>query len=172
MHTVKLFYIILFLGLVLYFLLYSILIKKLPVVKIYFEDDTPMTNFHLQQDFTSETLAGKMEDSGPFSAGQGISARADETAPKEITSEKEGQDARREVLLSFLEGLGIPKVEEVDISTRAPARVNPNGASLPKLMKKIDESFDLSIDKACPTSHLTKGKFDFVLVYAPCGECK
>ncbi|KAJ7382254.1 UDP-Gal betaGlcNAc beta 1,4- galactosyltransferase, polypeptide 5 [Desmophyllum pertusum] len=23
-------------------------------------------------------------------------------------------------------------------------------------MKKIDESFDLSIDKACPTSHLTK----------------
>lgn len=163
MHTVKLFYIILFLGLVLYFLLYSILIKKLPVVKIYFEDDTPMTNFHLQQDFTSETLAGKMEDSGPFSAGQGISARK---------GEKEEQDAKREVLLSFLEGLGIPKVEEVDISTRAPARVNPNGASLPKLMKKIDESFDLSIDKACPTSHLTKGKFDFVLVYAPCGECK
>lgn len=179
MSSVKVFYGILFSGLVLYFLLYSFLVRKLPalpVVKIYFEDETPESDIHLQQFFSHETSlnlkAGEMADGMRFSPPEQeleISAKEEEEKLIEITSEKEQGAVKRDILLSFLEGLGMPANESqesiADISTKAPSQVNPDGASLPKLMKKLDEDFKLEIGKPCPTSHLNEGKFHSMFVY-------
>ena len=80
----------------------------------------------------------------------------------EIANEKE-HTAKRDILLSFLDGLGIPvNKEEISvaaISPNAPPLVNPSGVSLRKLMKKFDEDLSLEADKPCPISHLDEGLF-------------
>ncbi|XP_078383624.1 beta-1,4-galactosyltransferase 5-like [Oculina patagonica] len=172
MSSLKVFYGLLLSGLVLYFLLYSFLVRKLPalpVVKIYFEDETTESGLHLQQYFSHETSlnikAGEIADGKRFSPseqGLEISAREEEEKLNEITSEKEQGAVKKDILLSFLEGLGMPTNQNneqesvADISTNAPPRVNPNGASLPKLMKTLDEDFNLEIGKPCPTIHLNE----------------
>ncbi|KAL9962614.1 hypothetical protein ACROYT_G031734 [Oculina patagonica] len=172
MSSLKVFYGLLLSGLVLYFLLYSFLVRKLPalpVVKIYFEDETTESGLHLQQYFSHETSlnikAGEIADGKRFSSSEKeleISAREEEEKLNEITSEKEQGAVKKGILLSFLEGLGMPANQNneqesvADISTNAPPRVNPNGALLPKLMKKLDEDFNLEIDKPCPTSHFNE----------------
>lgn len=180
MSSVKLFYAVLFSGFILYFVLYSFLVRKLPalpVVKIYFEEEeTPKSDIHLQQYFAGETSLNlkpgdlQMADGDRFSPPVQdieISAR-DEKTLFNITSEKEQNADKRDILKSFLEGLGMPVNESLeslaDISTNAPSRVRRDGALLPKLMMKIDRDLNLEIGKPCPTSHLNEGRF--LLLYA------
>lgn len=170
MPSVKVFYVILFSGLVLYFLLYSLLVRKLPglpVVKIYFEDESPKNDIYSQQYFAHEKSpnfeANKIEESDLSTSPPAQEFFAREEKPSiEITNEEQ-QRAKRDILLSFLEGLGIPvnKIEMplADTSRNAPPLVNPNGVSLRKLMKKFDEDLSLETDKPCPRSHLDEGMF-------------
>ena len=173
MSSLKAFYGILLTGLILYCLLYSFLVRKLPsfpVVKIFFEEETPKTDVHLQQYFSRETSlslkAGVMlngDHAFPVKQELEISAKEEKTLA-EITTEKEQGGEKTNMVISFLEGLGIPVNKSLefvdDTSTEAPSLVNPDGASLPELMRKIDENFHLEIGKPCPASHLNEGTFN------------
>lgn len=171
MPSVKIFYAVLLSGLILYFLLYSFLVRKLPgmpVVKIYFEDEPPKTDVYSQQYLTHEKSmdfeAVKIAESN-LSAPPPVQEfyfESEEKPSIEITNEKE-HTAGRDILLSFLNGLGIPvNKEEMSVtatSRTAPPLVNPNGVSLRKLMKKFDEDLSFEADKPCPISHLNEGMF-------------
>ena len=175
MTSVKVFYVVLLSGLVLYFLLYSFLVRKLPgmpVVKIYFEDEPPKTYVYSQQYLAHKTSmdleAGKIAESNHLAPPpvQEFYSEREEEPSIEIANEKENT-AKRDILLSFLDGLGIPVNKEempvTDISRNPPPLVNPSGVSLRKLMKKFDEDLtqDLSFeaDRSCPISHLNEGLF-------------
>lgn len=168
MPSFKALYGILLSGLVLYFLIYSLIVKKLPVVKIYFED-TRQSEVRLRQDIVYDLpLAANRitnESLTPISEDLSIEEKLHNAA--EVTGQKE-QDSTVEIF-SFLEGLGVP-VNKADISpvnipeTQVPPRVNPNGVSLPWLMRKMDRYMNLSADKPCPTGHLRKGKSHLVLL--------
>lgn len=171
MPSVKVFYLVLLSGLVLYFLLYSFLVRKLPampVVKIYFEDEPPITDVYSQQYLAHEKSMdfenGKIEESNHLAPPQAqeFYFEREEKPSTEIANERE-HTAKRDVLLSFLDGLGIPVNKEempvADISRNTPPLVNPSGVSLRKLMKKFDEDLSLEADKSCPISHLDEGTF-------------
>jgi len=171
MPSVKLvFYAVLLSGLVLYFLLYSFLVRKLPalpVVKIYFEDEPPKTDVYTQQHLASMNFeAGKIAAESIHLAPppeQEFYFEREEKPSIETTNEKE-HTAKRGILLSFLDGLGIPvnnkEMPVTDISRNTPQLVNPSGVSLRKLMKKIDEDLSLEADKSCPIIHLDEGMFN------------
>lgn len=171
MPSVKVFYAVLLSGLVLYFLLYSFLVKKLPgmpVVKIYFEDEPPKTDVYSQQylahensmDFEAVKIAESNLSAPP--PEQEFYFEREEKPSIKVTNEKE-HTAKRDILLSFLDGLGIPVNKEemsvTAISRNAPLLVNPSGVSLRKLMKKFDEDLSLEADRPCPISHLDEGMF-------------
>lgn len=171
MPSVKVFYLVLLSGLVLYFLLYSFLVRKLPampVVKIYFEDEPPITDVYSQQYLAHEKSMdfenGKIEESNHLAPPQAqeFYFEREEKPSIEIANERE-HTAKRDILLSFLDGLGIPVNKEempaTDISRNTPPLVNPSGVSLRKLMKKFDEDLSLEADKSCPISHLDEGTF-------------
>jgi len=167
MSPVKAFYAVLLSGLVLYFLLYGFLVRKrpaTPVVKIYFEDEPPMTDVYSQQhlapmDFEAGKIAAENNHLSPTPELEFYFQR-EEKPSIEIAHEKE-RTAERDALLSFLDGLGIPvKNEEMpvkDILRNTPSLVNPSGVSLRDLMKKFDEDLSLEADKSCPISHLDEG---------------
>lgn len=170
MPSVKAVYTVLLSGLVLYFLLYIFLVKKLPAmprVKIYFEDEPPQTDMYSQQYIAHENSmdfeAGKIAESNLSKSPpvQEFYFEREEKPSMEITNENE-QTARRDIM-SFLEGLGIPEnKEEMPVaatSDNASPLENASGVSLRKLMKKFDEDFSLEADKPCPTSHLNEGMF-------------
>lgn len=177
MSSLKVFYGILLTGLILYCVLYSFLVRKLPafpVVKIYFEEETSKTDVHLQY-FARETSMSLNPDVtsdgdrvSPVMQELEISVKEEKTLA-EITTEKEQGREKRNMVMSFLEGLGIPVNKSLefvrDTSTEAPLLVNPDGASFPELMKKIDENFNLEIGKPCPASHLNEGTFNSLFVY-------
>ena len=182
MSSVKAFYAVLLSGLVLYFLLYSFLVRKLPgipVVKIYFEDERPKTDVYSQQylaheksmDFEAVEIAESNLSAPPQE--QEFYFEREEKPSIEIANEKE-HTAKRDILLSFLDGLGIPvNKEEMSVTAISrnapPPLVNPSGVSLRKLMKKFGEDLTLEVDKPCPISHLDEGMFtilhSYILIY-------
>ena len=171
MPSVKVFYGVLLSGMLLYFFLYSFLVRKLPgmpVVKIYFEDEPPKTDMYSPQYVAHEKSmdfeAGKMVESN-FSTSppmQDFYFEREENPSMEITNENE-QTAKKDILLSFLDGLGMPVNDEemavADVSRNDPPLVNPTGVSLRKLMEKFNEDLSFEADKPCPTSHLNEGMF-------------
>ena len=178
MSSVKAFYAVLLSGLVLYFLLYSFLVRKLPgmpVVKIYFEDEPPKTDVYSQQYLAHEK---SMDFEAVEIAESNLSAPPPEQEfyfeREEKPSIEKEHTAKRDILLSYLDGLGIPVNKEemsvTAISRNAPSPlVNPSGVSLRKLMKKFDEDLSLEVDKPCPISHLDEGMFtilhSYILIY-------
>lgn len=170
MPSVKVLYAVLFSCLVLYFLLYIFLVKKLPAmpkVKIYFGDEPPQTDMYSQQyiahensmDFEADEIAeSNLSKSPPV---QEFYFEGKEKPSMEISNENE-QTAKRDIM-SFLEGLGIPENKEkmpvAVTSSNASPLENTSGVSLRKLMKKFDEDFSLEANKPCPTSHLNEGMF-------------
>lgn len=148
------------------FFIYSLIVKKLPVVKIYFEDETRSYGRFRQDVVYDSSLKASKVIFKPLSPIHEVSIGENSQDAADV-SRKEKQDFTGEIL-SFLEGLGIPMntgdVSPVNIPTTPLPRVNPNGASLPILMRKIDNYLKLSADKTCPTSHLRKGKSDSVLL--------
>ena len=140
----------------------------MPVVKIYFEDEPPKTDVYSQQylahensmDFEAVKIAESNLSAPP--PEQEFYFEREEKPSIEITNEKE-HTAKRDILLSFLDGLGIPVNKEemsvTAISRNAPLLVNPSGVSLRKLMKKFDEDLSLEADRPCPISHLDEGMF-------------
>ena len=170
MSSGKAVYTVLLSGLVLYFLLYILLVKKLPAmprVKIYFGDEPPRTDMYSQQYIAHENLmdfeADKIEESNLSKSPpvQEFYFEREEKPSMEITNENE-QTAKRDIM-SFLEGIGIPEnKEEMPVaatSSNASPLQNTSGVSLRKLMKKFDEDFSLEADKPCPTTHLNEGMF-------------
>lgn len=199
MPSIKALYGILLSGFVFYFLFYSLIVRRLPLVKIFFEDkarndvflrqnvayDSSMKTFKITHervplkhdvssreeklqnmvDVTREEKQDFKGDIFSFLEGQNM---------VDVTRE-EKQDSKGDIF-SFLEGLGVSMskadISPANIPTTSPPRVNPNGASLPRLMKKIDSYLNASKDKACPASHLRKCKSHF---YGACiflGFCK
>ena len=162
MSKMKVVYGILLSGLVLYFLLYSLIVRKLPVVKIYFEAETQdIDNVRLEQDGVHDS---SLKADGRIASVHKFNSSREETAQNSNVAEgSRGKEKsfRGEILL-FLQDLGVP-LNKADIfpennPTKSPPRINPNGASLPMLMRKMDEDLNISADKPCPTSHLKKGK--------------
>ena len=157
MPAFKAVYEILIFALFLYLLIYGFIVRKLFVVKIYFETKN-MDNILLQKDSAFDsTLSDKALSSGvelsswDKSSLRNLVGRIPETL---LDNAKGG-------ILSFLQDLGV-KVNEADISsskkpTTPPPQVNPNGASLLILIREMDKSFNFSADKPCPKSHLSKG---------------
>ena len=68
-----------------------------------------------------------------------------------------------EEIWSFLKQLGVEVKKASNFfeisQTKPPVRVNPNGALLSALMKKMDNFVNSSIDERCPTSHLREGEW-------------
>ncbi|XP_068736891.1 beta-1,4-galactosyltransferase 4-like [Montipora capricornis] len=154
MPSVKTLYVILLGGLFLYFFMYSMIVKKLLVVQIYFQDGTRLQYGALLQENTEYNSALKEVRSN---TERGLPSTRNKSLnfPGFIRSEKQG--LFREIL-SFLEGFRIPvnktsKIAE-NILTSRPLQINPNGVVLPSLMRKIDNFVNLSVEEPCPTSHL------------------
>ena len=158
MPSVKTLYFILLSGLFLYFFIYSMIVKKLLVVQIYFQDGTRLQYGALLQENTEYNSALKEVRSN---TERGFPSPRNKSLnfPGFIRSEKQG--LFREIL-SFLEGFRIPvnktsKIAE-NILTSRPSQINPNGVVLPSLMRKIDNFVNLSVEDPCPTNHLRDGE--------------
>lgn len=158
MPAFKAVYGILLFVLVLYLLIYGFIVRKLFVVKIYFETEKS-DNILLQKDSAFDsTLSDKQ-----LSSGVELSSWNKSSLRNFVERIPETLDSAKSEIFSFLQDLGV-KVNEADISsskkptTAPPPQVNPNGASLPNLIRKMDERFNFSADKPCPKSHLSKGK--------------
>ena len=172
MPSIKALYGILLSGFVFYFLFYSLIVKRLPVVKIYFEDnarnDVPLRQ-NVVYDSSMKTFITTHEGAA---LKHNVSSSEEKSQNMVDVTPEEKQDFTGDIF-SFLEGLGVPAnkadISPVNIPTPSPSRVNPNGASLPMLMKKMDSYLNVSTDKPCPTSHLRKGKSHFMVLslYSP-----
>ncbi|CAH3182122.1 unnamed protein product [Porites lobata] len=142
--------------LVSYLLIYGFIVRKLFVVKIYFETEK-RDNILLQKDSAFDsTLSDKQ-----LSSGVELSSWNKSSLRNFVERIPETLDSAKSEIFSFLQDLGV-KVNEADISsskkptTAPPPQVNPNGASLPNLIRKMDKRFNFSADKPCPKSHLSK----------------
>ncbi|CAH3024788.1 unnamed protein product [Porites evermanni] len=156
MPAFKAVYGILLFVLVLYLLIYGFIVRKLFVVKIYFETEK-RDNILLQKDSAFDsTLSDKQ-----LSSGVELSSWNKSSLRNLVERIPERLDSAKSEILSFLQDLGV-KVNEADISsskkptTAPPPQVNPNGASLPNLIRKMGKRFNFSADKPCPKSHLSK----------------
>lgn len=157
MPAFKAIYGILLFLLVLYLVIYGFIVRKLFVVKIYFET-AKTVNTLLQKDSAFDsTLSDKH-----LSSGVELSSWNKSSLRNLVERIPETLDNVKDEIVSFLEDLGV-KVNEADISsikkpTTPPPQVNPNGASLPNLIRKMDKRFNFSAYKPCPNGHLSKGK--------------
>ena len=164
MPSIKALYGILLSGFVFYFLFYSLIVRRLPLVKIFFEDKARNDVFLRQNVAYDSSMKTFKTTHERVPLKHDVSSREEKLQNVADVTREEKQDFKGDIF-SFLEGLGVSMskadISPVNIPTTSPPRVNPNGASLPRLMKKIDSYLNASTNKACPTSHLRKGKSHF-----------
>ena len=146
MSTIKLFYMILVSGIAVYFLFYSL------VVKIYFDDKTPLVddNDTREESRYHTTLKGRELRHNRYSQLSQHSVIRGKLSPFIYRA--------RETIFSFLEtfGLTVSKkpLNSFEKGTTQSPRVSP------KPWRKLQQSLvsSLAPDKPCPTKHLGKGK--------------
>ena len=156
MPAFKAVYEILIFALFLYLLIYGFIVRKLFVVKIYFETKN-MDNILLQKDSAFDSTFSDKQ----LSSGVEVSSWDKSSLRNLVERIPETLDNAKGEILSFPQDLGV-KVNEADISsskkpTTPPPQVNQNGASLLSLIREMDKRFNFSADKPCPKSQLSKG---------------
>ena len=159
MPSIKALSYVLLSGILIYLILYSLILRKLLVVRIYFEDRT-------QSQYNSAPL----QEGNAFK----LSLSTNERDISHFASKQEQSQNLRDLIRtekrefseeiwSFLKQLGVEVKKASNFfeisQTKPPVRVNSNGALLSALMKKMDNFVNFSIDERCPTSHLREGEW-------------
>ena len=166
MPSIKALSYVLLSGILIYLILYSLILRKLLVVRIYFEDRT-------QSQYNSAPL----QEGNAFKLSLSTNERDISHFVSKVSSfpskQEQSQNLRdlirtekrefSEEIWSFLKQLGVEVKKASNFfeisQTKPPVRVNPNGALLSALMKKMDNFVNFSIDERCPTSHLREGEW-------------
>lgn len=162
MPSIKALSCILLSGIFLYLVLYSIIVRKLLVVRIYLENRTQSQDSAPIQEgnaYKPSLSTNEREISRIFSKDSSFPSKQDQS---QNLADLIGTEKREEIW-SFLKGLGVLVKKATNVAeirqTKPPARVNPNSALLSTLMKKMDNFVNFSIDDKCPTSHLRTGEW-------------
>ena len=151
-------------GIFIYVILYM-LFRKLFVVRIYSEDRTQSQySAPLQEGNASKlSLSTNERDISHFvSKDSSFPSKQEQSQNLRDLIRTERREFSEEIW-SFLKQLGVEVKKASNFfeisQTKPPARVNPNGALLSALMKKLDNFVNFSIDERCPTSHLREGEW-------------
>ena len=165
MPSIKALSYVLLSGILIYLVLYSLILRKLHVVRIYFEDRT-------QSQYSAPLQEGNAFKLSLSTNERDIShvVSKDSSFPSKQEQSQNLRDLIRtekreffEEIWSFLKQLGVEVKKASNFfeisQTKPPARVNPTVALLSALMKKMDNFVNFSIDERCPTSHLREGEW-------------
>ena len=165
MPSIKALSYILLSGILIYVILYSLIVRKLLVVRIYFEDRTQSQYSPPLQEGNAYKLSlstNERDISRIVSKDSSFPSKQDQSQNLTDLIRTEKREFSEEIW-SFLKELGVVVKKASNFfeisQTKPPARVNPNGALLSALMKKIDNFANFSINERCPTSHLREGKW-------------
>lgn len=165
MPSIKALSYILLSGILIYVILYSLIVRKLLVVRIFFEDRTQSQYSPPLQEGNAYKLSlssNERDISRIVSKDSSFPSKQDQSQNLTDLIRTEKREFSEEIW-SFLKELGVVVKKASNFfevsHTKPPARVNPNGALLSALMKKIDNFANFSINERCPTSHLREGEW-------------
>lgn len=160
MPSIKALSYVLLSGILIYLILYSLILRKLLVVRIYFEDRTQSQySAPLQEGnaFKLSLSTNERDISHFVSKESSFPSKQEQSQNLRDLIRTEKREFSEEIW-SFLKQLGVEVKKASNFfeisQTKPPVRVNSNGALLSALMKKMDNFVNFSIDERCPTSHL------------------